>query len=191
MKNTKNLGLPIYDNPKSDLFKISDVNSAHTIIDETYETMKNAKDHIVEIDKNIPIKNADAEIVDARRGKSTLGEKIREIDSSLATTMKVFNVKEFGGAIGDGETDDYEAIQNCINEATKVNGTVFIPSGKYYISQTLRTKHQASYHYRPGISIEGEGYSSIIQGYKASEGKNKEACYYNADIAKAQVFPQK
>lgn len=111
-----------------------------------------------------------------------VSEELEVVNSQLTRTMKVFNVKEFGGAIGDGETDDYEAIQNCINEATKVNGTVFIPSGKYYISRTLRTKHRTSYHYRPGISIEGEGYSSVIQGYKTSEGKNKEACDYNTNI---------
>ena len=41
-----------------------------------------------------------------------------------------FNVREFG-AQGDGVTPDSEAIQNALDSAGKVNGTVWFPAGIY------------------------------------------------------------
>lgn len=68
MRRTKNLGLPIYDNPSVDLFKISDFNDAHEKIDKQYEELQEhikheigsvdlsgyaTKEHVTEqIDKN-------------------------------------------------------------------------------------------------------------------------------------------
>lgn len=57
------------------------------------------------------------------------------------------NVKDFG-AKGDGETDDTEAFLTAIQTAP--NGVLFIPEGKYKITQILRVT-------RPGIVLEGEG----------------------------------
>ena len=47
----------------------------------------------------------------------------------------VVNIKDFG-AIGDGKTNDTAAIQKAINRADKI----FIPKGKYLISDTLKLK---------------------------------------------------
>jgi hypothetical protein len=50
----------------------------------------------------------------------------------------VINVKSFG-AVGDGATDDREAIQNTINcfKNSKTSGVVYIPSGTYKLSKRL------------------------------------------------------
>lgn len=45
-----------------------------------------------------------------------------------------FNVKDFG-AKGDGVTQDSKAIQDALDAAGKVNGTVWFPAGKYLCHQ--------------------------------------------------------
>jgi len=47
-----------------------------------------------------------------------------------AKNSSVFNVKDFG-AKGDGKTSDSVAIQKALNEAGKVQGTAYFPSGNY------------------------------------------------------------
>lgn len=51
----------------------------------------------------------------------------------------VFNVKDFGAA-GDNVRDDHTEIQNAINAAVAVGGTVFFPAGtyRYSVAPTLR-----------------------------------------------------
>jgi len=58
------------------------------------------------------------------------------------------NVQDFG-AIGDGNTDDYIAIQNAIDSASITGAKVNMPRGIYNISQTLIIP--------AGVMIEGEG----------------------------------
>lgn len=46
------------------------------------------------------------------------------------------NVKQFG-AYGDGEHDDTEAIQMCINFVLNKKGILYIPSGVYYVTNSI------------------------------------------------------
>ena len=78
----KNLKLPQYQN--EDLFDMKEVNEAYKIIDESYkEQNDNYKQAIETSTINGAIDNL--ELIDARKGKRTLGEKISEIDSQLET----------------------------------------------------------------------------------------------------------
>jgi hypothetical protein len=47
-----------------------------------------------------------------------------------------FNVTDYG-AVGDGVADDTSAIQDAIDAAMALKGTVFLPSGDYKITSTL------------------------------------------------------
>lgn len=53
------------------------------------------------------------------------------------------------GAKGDGVTDDTKAIQNAIN-LTPIGGELYLPTGTYSISTTLRINHRMSLR-GPGI----------------------------------------
>lgn len=47
------------------------------------------------------------------------------------------NVADFG-AVGDGTTDNYTAIQNAINSLSETGGIVFVPGGDYLIGDELK-----------------------------------------------------
>lgn len=65
---------------------------------------------------------------------SGLVTQVQELEKK---TSNIYNVKDFG-ATGDGTTDDYGAIQNCMDFAmSKGGGKIVFPSGIYNISKTL------------------------------------------------------
>ena len=79
---TKNLKLPQYT--EEDIFDMKEINEAYKIIDESYkEQNDNYKQAIETSTINGAIDNL--ELIDARKGKRTLGEKISEIDEQLET----------------------------------------------------------------------------------------------------------
>lgn len=59
-------------------------------------------------------------------------EKVGNLYAELIVKNGEINVKQLG-AKGDNETDDYQAIQNCINNFD----VVYFPMGYYYISNGL------------------------------------------------------
>lgn len=59
------------------------------------------------------------------------GEKLHELSASGVT-----NVKDFG-AVGDGVTDDYNAINNALNYAKENNTVLYLPSGSYLITNSI------------------------------------------------------
>ncbi|MBN9155801.1 MAG: right-handed parallel beta-helix repeat-containing protein [Microbacterium sp.] len=68
---------------------------------------------------------------------------------------RVFDVQDFG-AKGNGTHDDTVAIQKAITAAQAAGGgTVYLPSGKYKTTSTLKITGA-------NITVEGEGASSII-----------------------------
>ena len=52
------------------------------------------------------------------------------------TNSIVFNVREFG-AKGDGSTDDTAAFRAAAAASSAVHGTLFMPSGQYYLTGTV------------------------------------------------------
>lgn len=74
----------------------------------------------------------------------------------------VYNVKSFG-AVGDGVTNDTNAIQNAFNTASSTCGTVYLPQGVY--ATTLL-------QLRNCVSIKGAGIGSTIIKPSAAIGNN-------------------
>ena len=80
------------------------------------------------------------EIILARGGESTLGERLdkehNEVTTQLAEanvhTEGWVNIKEFG-AVGDGETNDTTAVFNAIKHCIDTNGNLFVPPGVFMI----------------------------------------------------------
>lgn len=60
---------------------------------------------------------------------------------------QVYNVKAYG-AVGDGVTDDTDAIQELIDSLPTRGGDIFFPEGTYIITNTLTIKHH-------GVSLKG------------------------------------
>ena len=92
------------------------------------------------------------EIIGARIDNS--GVTSETLKERLDNQQYYINVKTYG-ALGDGITDDTDAIQNALNEAAaNGGGTVYVPSGKYITSKALRV--------RDNVILVGEGKSSWI-----------------------------
>ncbi|WP_353419219.1 glycosyl hydrolase family 28-related protein (plasmid) [Staphylococcus delphini] len=105
--------------------------------------------------------NANAEVSQARGGFDLLNTRLADADNKIDNTERVLNVKALG-AKGDGVTDDYQVIQDAITQAENANMTVYLPSGTYYVSKTLKTKQMTSYNYRTGMRLAGNGKDTII-----------------------------
>jgi hypothetical protein len=90
------------------------------------------------------------------------------IDSACPT---VFNVQAYG-AVGDGETDDAEAIQDAITALETAGGGVLVfPFGTYLISDALVMDAAVPY------LIEGNG-STIVRAYSSYDAE-PEIVYIN------------
>jgi hypothetical protein len=135
-----------------------------------------------------------SEVVDSRGGFPVLRDRLDNLSTSLAQNTKQvegwLNVKSYG-ATGNGETDDYQAIQNCINDAYTLGiNKIFIPNGYYYVSQTLRTRNDASWDY-VGIEILGAGLNTKLSRNKKSSpinGANLQANQDDTILANEPVF---
>jgi parallel beta-helix repeat protein len=77
------------------------------------------------------------------------------MSSFFIDKMGIINVKSYG-AVGDGTTDDTEAIQDTLDAAeTAGGGIVYFPKGTYLVSTGLTVGNN--------ITICGAGYSSIVK----------------------------
>ena len=59
-----------------------------------------------------------------------------EFEQQARFAEREFNVRDYG-AVGDGQTDDTVAIQTAIDDATDGYATVYIPDGRYRLSDPL------------------------------------------------------
>lgn len=130
-------------------------------------------------------KQVDSEVINARGDFDNLNQRLNDSDNKLNNTQRVINIVA-RGAIGDGTTDNYQIIQDAITEAEIDGSSVFIPSGTFYISKNLTTKHMPSYNYRFGIKIYGNGKDSILTrkaGRLPADYTSKENLPHQAAIA--------
>ena len=138
MNVTNNLKLPQYT--EEDIFDLQDINKAYDSIDNAYK-------EVIDFKNEIPKTNATAEVIDARGGKETLGERLNKFDEQLEHVEKKtkISITDYG-AKGDGLTDNTSCIQNAINECldvynnTGVKCCLYIPKGKYKITNYLELR---------------------------------------------------
>lgn len=80
------------------------------------------------------------------------------------------------GAVGDGVTDDTEAMERAFADAARMHVALYVPSGTYMIRRPLTIKS--------GMEIYGDGNSSIIKKFPAAWHKLTDAIatgVYNDD----------
>lgn len=59
-----------------------------------------------------------------------------EMSSFFTSNLSIYNVKSYD-ATGNGSTDDYNTVNNCVNDADDDGGIVIFPAGDYKISSDL------------------------------------------------------
>lgn len=79
-------------------------------------------------------------------------DRINTMEGLLEGNTTTINLKGYG-AVGDGVTDDTEAINEALRAAQ--NGTLYVPEGTYLFSSTL--------HIGTGTKIEGTGKNSVFK----------------------------
>lgn len=78
------------------------------------------------------------------------------LNSNIAS-YNIYNIIGYG-AIGDGVTNDTNAIQNAIDDATTNGGTVYLPAGTYLVNTlTLNSK----------VFLFGDGKKSVLKSAAA------------------------
>lgn len=90
-----------------------------------------------------------------------LDSELKKIFDNITFNGKFFNGEiypEWVGAVGDGTTDDYVALQNCVN-ICKENSAKLLLSRKYMISHQLEYSAEDGSKYNP-LVIVGNGVSS-------------------------------
>src|SRR4029079_13592805 len=93
-----------------------------------------------------------------------LSDSARRASGGLPPDAGQLNVKDYG-AIGDGRTDDTQAILHAI--ADSIAGAdrdrmVYFPSGTYLVSDTL-LKRDAAGRFANGLYLRGQGqYSNTL-----------------------------
>jgi hypothetical protein len=106
-----------------------------------------------------------------------------------AKLSQYVSVMDFG-AVGDGSTDDTVAIQSALD----TQKSVFVPSGEYVVSSTLRLTHDGQMFYG-----EGDGPSTVeppetkivwngaLGGTIISVGDNVAGCFQNCTIQNMMI----
>lgn len=76
----------------------------------------------------------------------------------------VINVKDYG-AVGDGSTDDFEAVRSAF-EAVKPGGTIFFPTGTYYTPyKTPNTTSNWIVLSKDNVTVKGEGEDTHLENF--------------------------
>lgn len=118
-------------------------------------------------------------------GEATIGDVTALIDFLLfgdetqggfgGVNRGCISAKEYG-AVGDGVTDDTEALERAFADAARMHVALYIPSGTYMTRRPLTLKS--------GMEIYGDGNSTIIKKFPAAWHKLTDAIatgVYNDD----------
>ena len=82
------------------------------------------------------------------------------------------DLKRDYGAVGDGKADDTVALQKALDELVlhKRSNVLFIPSGTYRITRTLKTS-RTSHTQGQGITLVGENPETTVLSWDGASGK--------------------
>lgn len=137
MNVTNNLKLPQYT--EEDIFDLQDINKAYDSIDKAYK-------EVIDFKNEIPKTNATAEVIDARGGKETLGERLNEFDEqfdSIENNFKLFknnngcvSFTELGGIKNNGAVDNSDKLLEAMNYCAN-NNKILVLDGKFNISKAI------------------------------------------------------
>ena len=108
-----------------------------------------------------------------------IGEVVQEILANYILNVK-YPPKGVTPAVGDGSADDTEAIQGCIDYATKNGGVVYFPYGSY-LTQPLTMKNGVSLfgfdRYSTKVVLKGGATKALLNG----NGNNLSVCNLTLD----------
>lgn len=127
MQRTKVLSLPIFDNPKEDLFKIDYFNTG-------FRNIENIIGQVISSEGKVSVDLTNQEVVDARGDFQNLRQRLEFINSVLSNIGK--DITSFG-ITGDG-TDETEKIQEVLDGNS---GVIIFPKGKTFIAKNLVIKN--------------------------------------------------
>nr|DAP03387.1 MAG TPA: hypothetical protein [Caudoviricetes sp.] len=172
MNVTNNLKLPQYT--EEDIFDLQDINKAYDSIDKAYK-------EVIDFKNEIPKTNATAEVIDARGGKETLGERLNEFDEQLEHMAKNINKNIIFANehidIGNGN-DDSVLLNSLI---TSLNGKscdiVFDSSKTYYFANTVFIPYNVGLDFGNAYVSPKEG-GTLVNGFMF---------YLNANASNGQL----
>jgi parallel beta-helix repeat protein len=97
--------------------------------------------------------------------------------------VTIVNVLDYG-AVGDGVTDDTEAIQEALYYAEELGLPLYFPTGTYLVSSTIttHTRDTDADKQTKNLPIYGDGFGSVI---KTTEDFDGDYVFY-LDVANAQ-----
>ena len=92
--------------------------------------------------------------------------KLFNSDGTVFLSDNIADVTEFG-AVGDGTTDDYSAIQSAIDSVSD-GGTVFFPTGTYLITQSLKVYSKQVIELNGSTILQGASITNLLRGYSTT-----------------------
>lgn len=141
MKQTPNYNLPILE--AGDKYLKDYQNDAFSFIDteikamnDKINTLDNVEGSILETSQGL--KNTNAEVVDARVGQTTLGDKIRNIDTQLGTKASKDDVAKISSGtplFASSTTEMTDITKNYVNTT---DGYLYIYSGGSWVKTTVQ-----------------------------------------------------
>src|SRR5690606_16205698 len=72
------------------------------------------------------------------------------------------------GAVGDGITNDTAALQAAFDAVTPGGGSVFVPPGRYIITDTVVLGSDTSLQLSPAATLDGSGLAADVPLIRAS-----------------------